>query len=147
MKGKWEDNFFDISRRVESNKDGEWSLQPMVDSIKAEALQIVGKKVVIDDLYALYWLKRNEIFFKQNLEYKENVICLGYSSLVTYPDKCVNLILQKAGLGLWRDFRTDAHTNSLHRDYQVNISKTIQSKCDEMLKRLDQYSNFEQLSA
>ena len=144
MKRKWEDKFFEISRRVESNRDGQWGLKPMVDSIKKEALQIVGEKVTIDDLYALYWLKRNEMFFKQNLERKENVICLGYSSLVTSPNKCASLILQRAGLGLWCDFRTDAHTNSLNRDCQVNISRTIQSKCNKMLDRLDQYSNIEQ---
>lgn len=144
MKRKWEDNFFEISRRVESNRDGKWSLQPMVDSIKEEASQIVGKKVTIDDLYALYWLKRNEIFFKQNLERKKNVLCLSYSSLVTYPEKCVGAIIKKAGFRPWRGFRTDAHTNSLHRDCQVNISKTIQTKCDEMLIRLDQYSNIKQ---
>lgn len=144
MKRKWEDKFFDISRRVESNRGGEWSLQSMVDGINEEALQIVGKKVAIDDLYALYWLKRNEIFFKQNLDCKKNVLCLGYSSLVSYPDKCVNLILQKASLGLWRDFRTDVHTRSLYRECQANISRPIQLKCDEMLTRLDRYSNIEQ---
>ena len=147
MKRKWDDKFFEISRRVESNRDGEWSLQPMVDSIKEEASHLVENRVAIDDLYALYWLKRNEIFFKQKLECKEHVLCLSYSSLVTYPDKCVNLILQKAGLGLWHGFRTDAHTRSLYRKCQVNISRTIQSKCDKMLIRLDQYSNVEQLSA
>lgn len=148
IKRKWKVRFFEIIKHVESDRNGDWSMQSMIDGIKEEALYLTEKnKAGIDDLYALYWLKRNEMFFEQKLECNEQVLCLRYSTLVSYPDKCVNSILQKAGLGLWHDFRTDAHTRSLDRDCKVNISKKIQVKCDEMIARLDRYSSIDKLLA
>ena len=116
MINKWGDRFFETSRRVESDINGNWRLEGLYESIKAEAKEKTGTDNNIEDLYALYWLKRNEIIDKQC----KKILFLNYSKLVTAPKHCVEIIMNHAGAsGVWKYFRTDAHTSSLRRNITI----------------------------
>lgn len=137
MKRKWNDSFFEVSRRNESDASGNWRLADVHCSILNEARQ--GEAAcTVDDVYATYWLKRNELFFQQHLDRSERTILVDYRSLVTDPPGCVDSILKRCGgAGVWDGFKSDAHTRSLNTPATA-ISPPVRERCDSMMDRLQQ---------
>jgi hypothetical protein len=137
MKRKWNHSFFEISRRNESDRSGNWRLADVYRSILKEARER-GTDCTVDDLYAIYWLKRNELFLQQHLERSQRTILLDYRSLVADTRGCVNAIIKRSGgPGVWGGFRSEAHTGSLNTP-EVAISPPVRESCDSMMHRLQQ---------
>jgi hypothetical protein len=131
MLNKWGADFFEISEKVESDNNGNWRLQHIIDEIKNK----VNCTENIPDLYSLYWYKRNRIFFEEDLEPKR-VLCLNYTQLVNHPSYCMETILNNAGDHLWNNFSTDVNTDSASKIVSISISKDIAKKCDELYEKL-----------
>jgi len=75
MKRKWGTKFFGIVEKVEKDINEEWRLKSVYNQIEEEAKLFAESYPSIDDIYSLYWLKRNELFFKQKMDRTDNVIC------------------------------------------------------------------------
>lgn len=137
MINKWGDKFFDISRRTESDKDGFWRLEHLIEGIKSE----LGCESNIYDQYALYWLKRNEIVFSNKLGGSYRFMCLEYNQFVTNPKYCIDSIMKRCGQpGVWRGFKSDAHTNSMHKQVTVAIAPEILGRCEAIHTQLQELS-------
>ena len=116
MVNKWGRGFFNISRRAESGADGKWRLVSLYEWIKEEAKRLTGTYKNIEDLYALYWLKRNEIMNEPVAYRNSQILFLNYADLVSETKSCVDLIMKQASeSGVWKYFSTDAHLSSLNR--------------------------------
>lgn len=137
MKKKWDDQFFEISRKVESDEEGHWRCESLIDEIEAEA----HSNPTLDERYALFWKKRNEIAFVKGLDKDERVLFLNYETLVKYPEYCIEIIMRKAsGCGVWRFFHTDANIDSLRKSLSLNISDQTQKDCQTLYERLNALS-------
>lgn len=142
MVNKWGNRFFDISRRVESDIEGRWRLQGLYGWIKQEAKRLTGGHENIEDLYALYWLKRNEIIDEPGLCQNPQILFLNYERLVSTPEFCIAMIMKRAGgRGVWKHFSTDANLASLNRNVTLTISPEIQKCCDALYHKLCEFGN------
>ncbi|MBC2717413.1 MAG: sulfotransferase [Desulfobacteraceae bacterium] len=140
MVNKWGDLFFEISRQVEQDVNGKWRLEGLHKSIKEEAKCLTGTDEKIEDLYALYWLKRNEIIDEAALCHNNQILFLNYERLVSSPKLCADKIMKCLGVrGVWKYFSTDAHLRSLNRNITLTISPEIQEHCDILYNKLCGY--------
>ena len=131
MINKWGDDFFEISRHVETGSDGQWRLENLYVSIKKEAKELTGTDKRIEDLYALYWLKRNEFTTNHLLSKNHQILFLNYALLASNPKHCTDTILIRAGqTGVWKYFNSDAHTFSLNRKLTLSITPKIYDQCN-----------------
>jgi len=129
--------FFSISCRVESDNDGNWRLDKLHKSILSDARRLTGTDKRVDDLYALYWLRRNEAVFQSDLHICERMMFLDYAKLVKEPKICIDKIIRHVGgAGAWKYFTTDAHQSSLNKNINVSISPEISVLCERLFDRL-----------
>lgn len=139
MINKWGAEFFNISRRVEANENDIWRLETLYQDIKKEAMDLTGADNRIEDLYALYWLKRNQIVFDESLKTNRRVLVLDYVKLVSEPKQCVDKIIRTAGgSGVWDGFVTDADRKNATKKIAIELSANIETKCDQMIARLNE---------
>ena len=137
MLNKWGDQFFNISRCVETGLDGKWRLESLYQDIKDEAKQLALNNGNIHDLYALYWLKRNEIVLQPGFQLNKSILLLDYGRLVREPRKWVDTIMKRAGnRGVWKYFSTDAHQGSMNRQINLRLSPEIQERCNALYDKL-----------
>ncbi|MFW2439056.1 MAG: sulfotransferase domain-containing protein [Arenicellales bacterium] len=137
MLNKWGDQFFEISRKNETDKHGYWRMESMLDEINEES----GACSSIEDKYALYWVKRNAIFFNNDLHNNSQIVCLNYEQLVMKPEYCIDTFMKRSGeSGIWNGFKTDAHVRSLKKSVKMNIAPEIVDRCNLMYSRLTKCS-------
>lgn len=116
MKRKWDKEFFNISKLVESDDENNWrlekSLAPLNNAID---------KVSIDELYAQYWIIRNSIPFEKAFIQDSRLLFLNYESLVLNTMKSISKILNATDcIDLWKGFKFDSRSS--------NVGKTITHK-------------------
>jgi len=100
-------------------------------------MHLTGSDDKAEDLYALYWLKRNEIVFNEHLNKNDRVIFLDYAVLVSDSKHCVDIIIKRSGgEGVWPYFYSDANTSSLSRTVNPKISSEISVLCNKMYTKL-----------
>lgn len=137
---KWGDTFFDISKRVESDTRGVWRLEGQIKAIQQD-VRCRNMPDPLAEVYALYWLMRNQIPFRTGLINHPKVIFLSYEQLVLAPRVHVDRIMKKAGLGgVWKGFRADAFTSSLYRPVNIEVSEETRMKCDKVYQELIELS-------
>lgn len=142
MINKWGDNFFEISRSVEAGSDGKWRLERLYESIKTEAKQITGGKESIEDIYALYWYRRNLSIYEAGLNENARILFLNYDQLVNEPKKCIDRIIKQAqGKGVWRYFYTDASPVSMSRNIILTMSPEVEKRCYRLYAELCDLNN------
>jgi hypothetical protein len=138
MKNKWGNDFFEISRRVESDQQGNWRGESLFEEIERET---AGRNPSIDERYALFWKKRNEIAFAAELGQNDRVLFLNYETLVKHPEQCIEIIMKKAGgAGVWRFFSTDANQDSLRKSHSLSISDETLGECAILFGKLNELS-------
>lgn len=137
MLNKWGDQFFNISRCVESDCQGNWRLENLYRQIKEDAKRITGTDQNSHDLYALYWLKRNEIVLQPEFISLNKFFLLDYKALVREPKQCVDTIIKGAGSKkVWRYFSTDAHQGSMNRQISSQVTPEVLDHCSQLYNRL-----------
>jgi hypothetical protein len=134
MISKWGDRFFSLSREKETDAGGAWRLQELADSIERE----LGTGASVQNRYALYWLKRNEVVFTEGMDSELRFMCLGYEQLVRSPKYCVDTAMRRSGLpGVWRGFKTDTHARSVDKPVKNPIASDLQARCAALYERLE----------
>lgn len=138
MKRKWGDRFFEISKQNESDAGGMWRLEQRVSLLQTQ-IRITPEIDPVDEMYARYWLLRNQIPFDLSLVKDERVVFLSYDQLISDPRSSVKKILHRAGMnGLWRGFNADAQTSRVHRSVQPKISPGTLDQCQQVYRRLEE---------
>jgi hypothetical protein len=137
MISKWDDRFFALSGRRETDENGEWRLAGLKAKIESE----LGPAAPIRDQYALYWLRRNEIPLARGLVGEPRLMFLNYRQLVTRPDYCVDTIMKRCGLqGVWPGFKTDTHAKSLDKPVAHPVSPELLARCESVYSRLSEHA-------
>ncbi|PQB04235.1 sulfotransferase [Aureitalea marina] len=133
MMRKWKDQFFAISRRVESDEQGHWRLSK---SVMEHSLE--NGELHVAERYARYWIMRNEIPFENKLMADERLLFLDYRKLVQDPGQCIVQILRHAGkFEIWPDFKVDARTNRLYQEPKLEISPESRLRLQVLYKELE----------
>lgn len=139
MLNKWQGEFFNISRKVEADSSNRWRLEETYQDIKREAIELNGWDNSIKELYALYWLRRNQILFEESLSTNHQVLILDYTMLVSRPKACIDKIIKSAGgRGVWNGFATDAKPENATKQINVSLSAPVATRCEELMVRLNE---------
>lgn len=141
MVRKWSGDFEAISRRVETDSAGRWELQSLRQSLndRAEGLSEhpSGSRGRIWDLYALYWLARNQAYPDRGLEKDPRVILLNYMTLVMRPVETIeSLLLTVDEVAPLLSLPIVSVPPSTRRDRQSRFSPRVAELCDAMHDRL-----------
>ena len=132
MKRKWNNDFFHISKKVESDDQNNWRFQNKY----LKQLQEINSENV-DEFYCQYWYDRNLLPFKQNLHKDVRVLFIEYNELVTRPEEYIQTILNKTiNLEIWSDIKVDSFKKTILIKENANIhQKTIQ-KSSQLYSKL-----------
>ena len=143
---KWGGNFFEISKRVESAPDGDWDLANLWQDIQKEARSLAPDAEGDDhirDVYALFWLHRNQLVYDLDLAAHPRVIMVDYADFTAAPEEYLDHGLAIAGVppvGRWRyglkTRRIDPDTTAR----KPQVSPPIQARCDALYQALRQAS-------
>lgn len=136
---KWGPDFRAISQRVETGRDGAWSLRPLWDEIEAAAgeLSEPGSGQWLRDVYGLFWLRRNRLAFDAGLVADPRVRVVDYAELVARPQAVVAGILAQAGIAAPRlAFPQATSTASLRPGRHVGLSAPVAAECARLLGEL-----------
>lgn len=136
MLRKWGSRFFEISKRNESDEDDNWRLEEKVRSIQSQARQIAADDPLAD-VYARYWLLRNQIPFDLSLITDKRFLFIDYSQLVSDPETSAKRILQRVGVNeLWKRFKTDAQISRIDRPVKPEISDEALRQSEQLFQKL-----------
>lgn len=137
MKRKWDKDFFNISKLVESDHNNNWRLEellaPLYNSID---------KVSIDELYSQYWIIRNSIPFEKNIIDDSRMFFLNYHTLVQNPKHAIAKILDATKkVSIWSDFESNARASGLKIKCFKDVNKETILKSNELMESLINKSN------
>lgn len=137
MKRKWDKEFFNISKLVESDDENNWrlekSLAPLNNAID---------KVSIDELYAQYWIIRNSIPLEKNILNDSRMFFLNYKTLAQHPEYTIGKILEATKkISLWTDFKSNARTSSVHKKVIHNIESSTILTTNKIMQKLNNISS------
>ncbi len=139
MLRKWDNRFFEISKKNESDESGFWRLEQLCQKVKTSLDENSAVKPSLAELYARYWIERNKIPLMTEIKNDRRIIFLSYPSFVKSPNLAIDTIMKKAKMpGIWRDFKTDARINSINRSVDLDISKNTLSECKIIYNNLCQ---------
>ncbi len=101
MMRKWPGDFEEISRRVETDASGHWDLEKLWLDIHACIDDLSDAEPGSDarrrDIYALYWVRRNEIYFDLGFDRDDRIRLLDYRTLLNEPDVCMAALTTSIG--------------------------------------------------
>ncbi len=140
MMRKWGDQFHPISERVESGADGSWDLRALWADIETEARARAPEATGDQrqrDIYALFWLRRNQLVFDLALPENDRVILADYKALVRDPVGLQNQALRLAGAepARWR-YPLETRGGDPRSKPKPRFSDPIQADCDALYSRL-----------
>jgi hypothetical protein len=137
MVRKWGAGFFEVSRRNETDDDGNWRLEEPLDDIRSEAASI-DPHAPVEELYARYWLLRNRLPFDLGLDDDPGMIFLNYRTLISDPHASIRAVMKRAGLrGLWKGFNPEVDRSRADRPVDPPISAETLRRCSEIYGRLE----------
>lgn len=137
MKRKWNEDFFNISKLVESDHEDNWRLEKKLAPLN----NFIGK-VPIDELYAQYWIIRNSIPIEKKLTNDSRIFFLNYETLVHNPKYAISKILGSTKkISLWDDFKSNVRPSNSTKKSPKNIEKTTILKANNLLNKLVNISN------
>lgn len=132
MKRKWDKDFFNISKLVESDDENNWRLEKLLAPLNNSI-----DKVSIDELYAQYWMMRNSIPFEKNIIDDSRMFFLNYNTLAQYPKYTIGKILDATKkISLWADFKSNARTSSVNKKVLHNIESSTILKTNKIMNQL-----------
>lgn len=132
MKRKWDKDFFNISKLVESDDENNWRLEKLLAPLNNSI-----DKVSIDELYAQYWIIRNSIPFEKNIIDDSRMFFLNYNTLAHYPKYTIGKILDATKkISLWSDFKSNARTSSVNKKVLHNIESSTILKTNKIMNQL-----------
>ena len=136
---KWADGFRAVSEHVETGTDGKWRLSSLWDEIEDEAAEATGQaRPSIPDVYALYWLRRNECVLEAEPALRGRLTAVSYDRLGHEPDAVVAQALSLLDIGPPRARFPLETTPSKRASYgEAGITSAIADRCEAMLVRLD----------
>jgi hypothetical protein len=137
MKRKWDEDFFNISKLVESDHQDNWRLEKKLAPLN----NFIGK-VPIDELYAQYWIIRNSIPIEKKLTNDSRIFFLNYETLVHNPKHAISKILGSTKkISLWDDFKSNVRPSNSTKNSPKNIEKPTILKANNLLNKLVNISN------
>lgn len=141
MMRKWGGDFEAVSRRVETDAGNHWDLEGLWQDIHASARGMSaaepGSAARQRDIYALYWLRRNEDYFDLGLSRDSRIRPLDYRSLLDRPDACTGALMQSVGLAPpWMAFPLTTRRISPRVRHPSFLTPRIQLLCDALYGRL-----------
>lgn len=141
MVRKWNGDFFDISKRVETTPDGRWDLAELWQRIHQEAQTLApdaGPRTRIRDAYALFWLYRNQLAFDLDLPSLPQVVMADYADVTARPEAYLDHGLALAGVEpVTRRYRLETRRASPGKaGNKPRVSPPIQARCDALYDAL-----------
>lgn len=128
---KWDNRFFDISRKVESDLNGFWRLEESINKIKK--LSEAGNT---GELYTRFWLMRNKLALRPELLSNKKLIRIEYNQLVHNPEKTIKFILSLVGIPeVWRGFKQEIKEPRT-RDIKYRLPEALINQCDNLYNEL-----------
>ncbi|MGJ8638550.1 MAG: hypothetical protein ACSHYA_04080 [Opitutaceae bacterium] len=133
---KWDQEFFAISKRVESDSKGYWRLE---DTINKMRLHLEPCKFGDQEHYARFWNSRNEIPFRTGLATNPRCMFLNYEYLAAQPDSALKQILDKANQPSPQTlsaYRPTINRSRKERLVEINVRSETRSTNEALMKRL-----------
>lgn len=145
---KWGRDFQSVSKKVESDSQGNWALQKLWRDICDEVVEIHNNQTALEsdqgvrDAYALYWYYRNKSFFDSGLNGDPRVVVVEYEDVLSNPKNVVNSLLKKQSIKP-SQISFPLRTNALSsRNQRVgSFTAKIELKCEELYKQLSRARN------
>lgn len=139
MVRKWNGDFFDISKRVETTPDGRWDLAKLWQLIFQEAQMLApdaDPQTRIRDVYALFWFYRNQLVFDLDLPALPQVVMADYADITAQPEAYLNHGLALAGVDpVIRRYRLETRRTGT-AGHKPRVSPHIQDRCDALYEAL-----------
>lgn len=133
MMRKWGNQFFEISKEVESNTKDYWRLEEKIKFISQSAQGNIAEQ------YAQFWLLRNKIPFDLGLHKNSKYFFLDYNTLISNPREAIKNIMSKnPNLSIWSNFRADARSPRTRKNVVLDIKPETLKACTELFKKLKQ---------
>lgn len=132
MVNKWDDKFFSISKKVESDQNNFWRLekvlQPLINEISHEKL---------NDVYAKYWVIRNTIPLEKKLIEDPRILFLEYNQLAMNPKESIKTVLNHTKkINIWKGFKSNARTDSINKNLDLKLASDITTKTSFLYQKL-----------
>ena len=130
MVRKWDQNFFEISKNVESDKNNFWRLENQISAITDSRISDS-----IEEQYAKYWVLRNSIPFEKKLIKDSRFLFIPYKTLVLNTESTMKIILRKINSNIWRGFRANSNSSRVNTLQKNEITNLLNGFC--FLAKLD----------
>lgn len=131
MLRKWDDQFFLISKKNETNDNGKWRLEEL-------AVEIQNEKKEPYEQYISYWKSRNKIPFKFPDLINNKLLLINYSDLTDNPEKIISGIFQSVGIdSKLINYKPDIRKpRTKSTDFLIHTD--LKEECDELMSKLNQ---------
>ncbi|MEO1542730.1 MAG: hypothetical protein AAFR75_01720 [Pseudomonadota bacterium] len=139
MLRKWGGTFRSVSERVESLPDGAWDLHSFWDDVETFAAKHSEKPAVhkTADVYAAFWLLRNQQFFDLGLDKDPRITLVDYETLTRNPRETLDGLWSNVGVGAPRaTFPIRTRGSGQRPDTESQFSPAMQKLCDDLHQRL-----------
>ncbi len=89
------------------------------------------------DAAALFWFARNQFFFQQRLQNRDDVMLCNYEHLVSEPNSVMQQIYNFVGLSYpGAKIVSDIHQGSMMRGAGIQLDDEIEAMCSDLNQRL-----------
>lgn len=133
---KWQGDFRIVSERVETDLSGQWALRGQWDEIEAEAKALAPEaegEAHWRNLYALFWLARNQLVVDLDLPGHPRVLLSDYADFTRAPDRWLSVLLGRAGLSASAaSYPLETRPAARDTSHKPRFSPEIQARCDAL---------------
>lgn len=132
MKRKWDKDFFNISKKVESDQENIWRLEKTLSPLNESI-----NKLSVDETYAQYWKMRNLIPFEKDYVQDSRLLFLNYKTLALNPKVTISKILDTTKVvSLWKGFKSNARISSVDKTIKHKIEKLTIEQSNQVYQDL-----------
>lgn len=115
-----------------------WRGERLPQDLIELATELWRPEMLAEEAGALVWLIRNRFFFDLGLLGDERVLLVRYEDLVRTPLQGFGRMFSFLGAPFDPAIVADVHDSSVGRHAFPEIDERVRSRCDDLLRRLDQ---------
>lgn len=114
-----------------------WRTEGMTENCRAFLKEHFTPELTEESCAAIFWYLRNQTYFDQGLDKREDVYLLRYEDCVRIPESTFARLFAWIGIGFRPDFSRRIFTSSLKKNERPAIEPAIAARCEEMMMRFD----------
>lgn len=139
---RWPNGRNRLEEIVFKHQEGTWRSEGLTEKTYRIIVEKYREDLDNASAHALFWFYRNQLFFDQGFDNRQDITLIKYEDFIRHPLKYKDLIRELTGIKLTKYMVSRINTSPIGKGENLNIDPAIADLCDKMLEKLNNQWKF-----